>query len=442
MMSDHNQSMQSCLAIYDEALRTPGIFSPKANKRRNTDLRHLGEHPELYSLALTRVMQDFLKRYMSGVEAARASRLAHPNEPKSKYSEESVLDSIIPGRGWTIITGRRWNDVQSDDDPVTLDDIVFDASGEAALADEETSGLKDEFPDDADYSAWGDSVKTKLSTAAKPASLALTPRQSARMNTLTAERTSSSYGKVIERFLLAQTPSLDAIATEEFEKTKEAHSNLKEKNETEKGETSNATATHNASLSTTTDGDPLSSSIDDRFPPPALRRSSLNEGMLIVRRPVIHFWLRCHSFILWWHRDIEFRRRVIAAALKRAKNGTARDRQVAEENAKFVNEPFQPPPPHFLTRHQQAGWWKRLVQAVQLQHGIARAQSSREFEESKEQEANQREMNKYHRGYRGTKRDGTKVEPQLKSSVDESRTVKPQPNWNIRTRGAPSASRW
>lgn len=404
LVSDHAQPMSTCLATYSEALSMPDIFrSPVKRGGSMFDLRHVGNHPELYPVALTKQLRDFLDKYMELSDEAERMRRENPTVPRDKYDEASVLDQVIPKRGWLILTGRHRGDLESQvkDGQIVHGGYIFEGDVQAG---EDLSHLKDEFPDDADYSAWDDTGVLKPTNTQSLKGRAPNRRESARLNTLHSQSISTSFGAAAEKFLLTQTPSIASVITQQFDKT--VHKRRDEKtNETKEksGTDDNAAASASNSASKRRDA------LED---PP--KTSEWNEGMLIVRRPVLHFWLRCHAHVIRWHRKR-------AESLKRGDE-----------------RPMSPvvSAPRFLTFSQQGGWWHRLAESIEVQHGLATLQTSREAAEARDQELEREDEQRRARkaaGYRGTRRDGSRVEPN-EDARDSDQQSQAKPNWSVRKR--------
>ena len=364
-------------------------------------MRVLGDHPELYPIALTRQLREMLDKYIQASKdllAKRAASLAaNPKAPVPSASkdEREILEQVVPERGWLVLTGRHRGDTtekERESHDFALSDTLFDSTGALSLPSDHTlDSLVDEFPDDADYTEWDDTgalrkQKEEAKKKKKQRGLSPSPRAASRLNSFNAPAPTTSYGQIASKFLLAQTPSLQAIVTQQFDKTGP-------------GGAAAVKSEYPAPIPGVSADEPAKRV---RRPPPVVPKTDVkNEGMLIVRRPVLHFWLRCHAHVINWH-------------------------------ASSPNTVV--PAPAFLPKEQQGGWWRRLVEAIELQHGLATLQTSAEYAHSVEKESKRAQWQKRQRkaaGYVGTRRDGTRVEPQLDEPRSEA-ADEPVPDWSIR----------
>jgi hypothetical protein len=238
---------------------------------------------------------------------------------------------------------------------------------------------------------------------------------------------------VASKFLLSQTPSIKTTLMKQFAKQEDPQSQRKEAQEREAREqqegTLDATPVPAASGSDgSAPGDSKSKRVKKGWPwvPWSLRgpegpakTDTPNEGMLIVRRPVLHFWLQCHAYVLRWHEEAAARRRLIDAELEAAV-GEGGGAAVEGRRSSAGAGPVVVPRPPFLEREHNEEWWARLAESIEVQHGLAVLQSSyaaesarADAEEQKRRYAQWREAN----AWRGTRRDGSVAEPKAKAKA-------------------------
>jgi hypothetical protein len=418
--------------------------------------------------------------------AARAQKYPGPDELHSERAlrdaerdEHAILDAVVPSRGWLILTGRHAGDM----------DLVVDAKGAVRPAgfergaddiglheldasirapdDAHLASLKDEFPDDGDYSAFDDSGVLMHEQRRKRKDKRLHPllpgyskpkeRVAHALNTATHVTPSGAFGTVAERFLRAQTPSMTATLTNQFAKESKdpftlareeaAEKEAQEQEAMAKGKTPPAFNVPGASAaavspSSTSSATVSSPALDPRAPdatpdapygydehrrpltkprgwwiPYHLRPDNKpakteqrNEGMLIVRRPVLHFWLQCHAWVLRWHEEAQQARREIDERMR-----AEAEMQAAAEGAPAV---FSPPPPAaaicvprppFLPSSRSERWWSGLAESIEVQHGLAVLRSSFDLEREDDRQREQEERYKAWRkrnAWRGSTRDG------------------------------------
>ena len=511
LLHDHLQPMSTCLTTFDRALSTPGIFRSMQKRRGSLlDLRPVGNHPELYALALTKQLKDFLQRYMQLEDQMDSEPLPLDRKERSPARREKrLLDQLVPERGWLILTGRHAGDMELTMDPDSTQGLLlptgFDSPDGSALdlaPPLDLSGLRDEFPDDADYSEFDTTgiLKREAKKRAKkghpklPADwLKGAARVAGALNTHTSIPVSNSYGRAASKFLAAQTPSIATTLSMQFAKeprpsieaqrASDMQKEVREARRAEmqakgldpdagkvpfhpdsplapKQEASAAPGSAGAAASTAGSASSSSSSSSDvsvssssssssavatddagrrvfRDPGPP-KTDEKNEGCLLVRRPTLHFWLQCHSYVIRWHaRAKQERTRVIEEQrlkLQRDPEAAEKDPPPPPPSAVVVV-----PPPPFLVR-QTAAWWRVLCESIELQHGLAQLRSTHQQslddlaeEEAKRKYAAWRAQN----AWKGTRRDGTVAEP--KGAAAAAAAAAPASSSSAPSSGA---SRW
>lgn len=443
LMNDHAQSMSTCIGQYEKALEAGVFKSPLKRNGTVLDLRHVGNHPELYAVALTKQLHEYLRKYMALQAEYRA--MPRSRRPAPEAAERAILAQLVPERGWLVLTGRHAGDM---DLTVTDEGVVLPTghdSPDGLAVDfappDDLAHLQDEFPDDADYSEWDPSGKlAKLKKKRDKRGHKLLPdykrgpsRLAHALNTLQTIPVTNAYGRVASKFLLSQTPSIRTTLMKQFAKQEDPQSQRREAQEREAREQQEGTLDAipvPTAAATDAPGSSKPKRVKKGWPwvPWSLRgpegpakTDTPNEGMLIVRRPVLHFWLQCHAYVLRWHEEAAARRRLIDAELEAAvgEGGGVEGRR-ASGSGGVGGGPVVVPRPPFLEREHNEEWWARLAESIEVQHGLAVLQSSyaaetarADAEEQKRRYAQWREAN----AWRGTRRDGSVVEPKAKATA-------------------------